>query len=71
MDVAKKLEESYLQEVFKDVDVSFSPHRLVMKEKDGNFRQIRRTKGAKPEGRLVQRGYKNQEQEDIPKHLRV
>jgi len=70
MDVSKKLEESYHLEGFKDVDVSLKPHRVVMKENSGNFRQIRRTRGAKPEGRPVQRGFKNQEQFDIPKHLR-
>jgi len=71
MDVSKKLEESYQQEVFKDVEVSFSPNRVVMKEKDGSFRQLRRTKGAKPEGRPVQRGYQHQEIDDIPPHLKV
>jgi len=70
MDVARKLEESYQQgEPFKEVDVSFQPNRVVYRENNGNFRQIRRTKGANPEGRPVQRGYKNQEKDDIPKHL--
>jgi len=69
MDVAKKLEESYQQEHFTEVVVSYQPQRVVMKENNGSFRQIRRTRGAKPEGREVQRGYNNQEKDDIPKHL--
>jgi len=54
---ALSLEDAYRNGNFKNVEVSKQPHRFVLCDSSGEFRQYRLSKNANTDGRLVIRGY--------------
>eukprot|EP01124_Arcella_intermedia_P021227 TRINITY_DN2934_c0_g1_i1.p1 TRINITY_DN2934_c0_g1~~TRINITY_DN2934_c0_g1_i1.p1 ORF type:complete len:445 (+),score=98.09 TRINITY_DN2934_c0_g1_i1:137-1336(+) len=68
--VCEKLEDAYQNGQLERVETSFQPRRHVSQIGNDSFRQFRTTKNGNPVGRLVNRGWKNQKCDAIPRHLK-